>query len=180
MDIVFLDTETTGLNRDGKDRIVEISIIDGRGDILLDTLVNPQRSIPAEASKIHGITTLMCYSKPTLQDLEITICNILRGKLLVIYNSAYDCSFLSPMMISEPIQIDCCMTRFARFWGDWIDHHRDYKRKTLEFAAKQAGHKWRGKSHRALSDAQACRTVWRYLDAVDKMMEDEIKFEILF
>src|SRR5579862_3701990 len=49
---VVLDTETTGL---GEDYIVEIAVLDTAGRTLLDTLVNAQVPIPAEASAIHGI-----------------------------------------------------------------------------------------------------------------------------
>lgn len=52
-DVVFLDTETTGLGAQAE--IVDIAAIDGHGQILMDTLVRPTRSIPREASNIHGI-----------------------------------------------------------------------------------------------------------------------------
>ncbi|WP_218184224.1 3'-5' exonuclease [Streptomyces sp. PKU-EA00015] len=50
----ILDTETTGLEWDAK--IVEISVTDGAGSVLLDTLVHPGGPIPEEATAIHGIT----------------------------------------------------------------------------------------------------------------------------
>ena len=54
---VFLDTETTGLNDLAE--IVEISILDDDGLVLLDTLVRPRRPIPADAIRIHGIRNEM-------------------------------------------------------------------------------------------------------------------------
>ena len=41
---VYLDTETTGLSASRGDKIVEISIIDDKGNVLIDTLVNPERN----------------------------------------------------------------------------------------------------------------------------------------
>ena len=45
---VYLDTETTGL--DEQSEIVEISLIDSDGSVLLDTLVKPLERIPAGAT----------------------------------------------------------------------------------------------------------------------------------
>ena len=52
LNCAILDTETTGLYDDAE--IVEISIIDENGGVLLDTLVKPLKPIPAEATAIHG------------------------------------------------------------------------------------------------------------------------------
>ena len=43
---IFLDTETTGLNRAGDDDVLEVSVINDAGDVLLDTLVQPMFTIP--------------------------------------------------------------------------------------------------------------------------------------
>lgn len=51
---VFVDTETTGLNKD--DEIIENYIVDAYGAILLDSLVKPTKPIPPEATMINGIT----------------------------------------------------------------------------------------------------------------------------
>lgn len=40
---IFIDTETTGLNKDGTDEVLEIAIVDSDGMTLLDTLVRPVR-----------------------------------------------------------------------------------------------------------------------------------------
>ena len=50
---VYLDTETTGL--DPKDEIVEISIVDEDGSVLLEKFVRPSMPIPREATRIHGL-----------------------------------------------------------------------------------------------------------------------------
>lgn len=51
---VYLDTETTGLG--STDEIIEISIIDDDGSTLLETLVKPSQPIPADSTRVHGIT----------------------------------------------------------------------------------------------------------------------------
>ena len=52
-DRLWAIAETTGL--DGNAEIVEISCVNGRGDVLLDTLVRPAGPIPADATAIHRI-----------------------------------------------------------------------------------------------------------------------------
>ena len=50
---LILDTETTGFDNA---EIVKIVVIDPLGEALLNTLVQPAISIPAEVTEIHGIT----------------------------------------------------------------------------------------------------------------------------
>ena len=57
MQTFFLDTETTGLHPP-HDKLVEVAIIDEAGDVVLDTLVNPERPI-GFATQIHGISDAM-------------------------------------------------------------------------------------------------------------------------
>ncbi len=69
--IVFLDLETTGLNV-ATDRIVEIALIklhpDGRQEALVRR-VNPGVPIPAEATRIHGITDADVAGEPRFAEL---------------------------------------------------------------------------------------------------------------
>ncbi len=51
---IYLDTETTGLER--SDEIIEISIVDDEGQVVFDSLVKPSQPIPADSTRIHGIT----------------------------------------------------------------------------------------------------------------------------
>ncbi len=54
---LIVDTETTGLlSKDPETKIVSLSMINTRGQVVLAGLVNPERPIPLEVQKIHGIT----------------------------------------------------------------------------------------------------------------------------
>ncbi|WP_275897043.1 exonuclease domain-containing protein, partial [Klebsiella pneumoniae] len=53
-DYVIIDTETTGLK--DFDEIIEITIINMRGEILLNSLVKPSRLIPPGVTEINNIT----------------------------------------------------------------------------------------------------------------------------
>ena len=153
---VFLDTETTGLSPARGDAIVEIAIVDERGRTLLDTLVNPQRSIPWEASNVHGISDDMVRNQPTLAQVMPRVLKIISAKLVVIYNASFDAPFF-PGSLGEATDVACAMRRFASIvGGSWWK---------LAEAAEHVGHRWTGDAHRALADAQACRSVWSWLES---------------
>ena len=163
--LIFLDTETTGLNRTGEDRIVEITIINDNCETLINTLVNPEMPIPSDASAVHGITDEMVREYPTLDDLTPGLAAIMTGMTVVIYNKDYDVSFLPESVINAAAKIKCCMDRFAPIYGDWNDYYKNYKWQPLIVAANYVGHDWRGvAAHRALADCIATRAVWRWLD----------------
>jgi DNA polymerase III subunit epsilon len=86
-DYLVLDTETTGLH-DGE--IVQIAIINQSGDVLLDTFVKPVYTIPADATRIHGITDAMVKDAPGWADVLPVVYTLLNGKHVVIYNAVYD------------------------------------------------------------------------------------------
>ena len=162
-DIVFLDTETTGLYPP-MDKIVEIAIIDGNGKILLNSLVNPEREIPLEVINIHRIDNEMVKSSPILKNLEPELFEILNDKKLIVYNLNFDIRFLSQSVVRSIKEKHCCMLRFAPVYGEWNQYHGNYKWKSLSTATNHVGYKWEGNAHRALADTLACRAVWNYLE----------------
>lgn len=160
---LFLDTETTGLNPHYGDELVEIAIVDSEGNTLLNTFVKPtQNAYWNEAQKIHGITPAMVENAPTFEELKATITQICKGKTVVIYNASFDLSFLDDCLVDS--QVECCMERFAEFYGEWNDYFENYKWQNLSIASAYVGYKFEGKAHRALADTLACRSVWNYLN----------------
>lgn len=153
---LFLDTETTGLSPAAGDSVVEIAIVDAAGRTVIDTLVNPGRAIPWQATKVHGITDEMVRRQPTLNQLMPRIRQIVSKEIVVIYNSSFDAPFF-PGQLREALAVECAMRRFtaATGGGRW---------KKLDVAARHAGHRWTGDAHRALADALACRSVWSWLE----------------
>jgi DNA polymerase III epsilon subunit-like protein len=152
---LYLDTETTGLHAGGADTIVEIAIVDEKGNALINTLVNPRRTIPWFASNVHGISDSMVKGMPTLDDLLPLISKLIKGHQLVIYNAPFDISFF-PTRLREAKSVECAMRRFANTIGG--------RARKLDFAAAHVGHIWTGEAHRALADTLACRSVWQWLE----------------
>ena len=159
---IFLDTETTGLHPP-KDKIVEISIIDGDGMPLINTLVNPGRPI-GFATTIHGIDDAMVADSPTIEDLMPDILAIVRGSHLVIYNAAYDTRFF-PCGLSDASEISCAMKRYAKIRGEMNPRFGDYRWHKLTAAAEHIGYEWEGTAHRALADTLATRAVWNWMES---------------
>lgn len=155
---LILDTETTGL--DERAEIIEISIIDCTGQVLLDTLVKPTSPIPAEATRIHGITNEMVAEAPTWPEVIRKFEEIVIGRDLVIYNADYDLriidqtSNLHNILETLWLEAECTMLAYAEFYGQWDDYREQWKWQRLGNAAKQQGVVIEGTAHRALADCK--------------------------
>ena len=98
MNEVFLDTETTGLSfRDGH-KIIEIACIETQDLIatgkVFHKLLNPQRSIPEEAFKIHGFSQKFLNDKETFSEIADEFIKFVTGKKIIIHNAGFDLGFL--------------------------------------------------------------------------------------
>ena len=107
--ICFFDLETTGVNI-SQDRIVEISILkvypDGKEE-RYTRLVNPTIPIPAEVTKIHGISDADVADKPTFKELAKEIHNLIKDSDLGGFNSnRFDIPLLAEEMLRADIDFD--------------------------------------------------------------------------
>ena len=98
MSEVFLDTETTGLSfRDGH-RIVEIACIETQNLIptgnTFHKLINPKRSVPNEAYKVHGFSEEFLKDKQTFDEIADELLNFIKDKKIIIHNAPFDLGFL--------------------------------------------------------------------------------------
>lgn len=161
-DVLFLDTETTGLNSSAE--IVEIAVVDGLGRTLLDTLVRPRRPIPSDAIAIHGITNAMVASAPSWVDVYPALSAMLGdAHSVVIYNADFDLRMLSqtnhPYRFPLPaVHYDCAMKQFAAFRGVWNARYKAYRWHSLTDAARFLQVRMDG-PHRAANDTRLCRLV---------------------
>jgi len=98
--IVFFDLETTGVDIQ-EDRIVQFAAIrinlDGTRSHL-KTYVNPGRSIPAEATEIHGITDEMVANEPPFSEIADPVCSFFAGCDIGGYNVV---KFDIPILLNE-------------------------------------------------------------------------------
>ena len=96
---IFFDTETTGLDADKGDRIIEIGcleMVDRRmtGNNL-HLYLNPERSSHPDALKVHGLTDDFLADKPKFADVADDLLQFLAGAEVVIHNAGFDVSFVN-------------------------------------------------------------------------------------
>ncbi|OGR63208.1 MAG: hypothetical protein A2X31_10905 [Elusimicrobia bacterium GWB2_63_22] len=92
----FVDVETTGLSPRAA-RVCEVAAISFRGVDrvgMLAELVNPGMPIPAEVSKIHGITDAMVKDSPSFGGVAPRLLAMLENSVVVAHNAEFDLGFL--------------------------------------------------------------------------------------
>ena len=98
MNEVFLDTETTGLSYREGHKIVEIACIETKDLIptgnVFHKLINPKRSMPDAAFKIHGFSEEFLKDKETFDQIADEFKKFINEKKIIIHNSSFDLGFL--------------------------------------------------------------------------------------
>ena len=95
---IVLDTETTGFDPQGGDRIVEIGAVElynhmPTGEVY-HVYINPERSMPQEAFEVHGLGDDFLRDKPVFSEIAQSFVDFVRGDKMVIHNAAFDMKFL--------------------------------------------------------------------------------------
>tara|TARA_B110000211_G_scaffold230922_1_gene291454 strand:+ start:801 stop:1460 length:660 start_codon:yes stop_codon:yes gene_type:complete len=95
---VFLDTETTGLSFREGHKIVEIACIETKDLIptgnVFHKFINPKRSMPDPAFKIHGFSEEFLKNKETFDKIADEFINFIKEKKIIIHNASFDTGFL--------------------------------------------------------------------------------------
>jgi len=96
---IVLDTETTGLDPKTGDRLVEIGCVEvlnrfptGKS---YHVYINPDRSMPAEAYAVHGLSEAFLADKPRFDDIADSFVAFLGDAKLVIHNAQFDMGFIN-------------------------------------------------------------------------------------
>jgi len=96
---VILDTETTGVDPASGHRVVEIGcieLIDGvRSGQFFQAYLNPERDMPEEAFRIHGISGEFLKDKPGFAEIVDSFLTFIADSPLVIHNAAFDMRFIN-------------------------------------------------------------------------------------
>jgi len=98
---IVLDTETTGLDYNKGDRIVEIGAIELINHIptgkTFHSYLNPliEREMPHEAFNIHGLTTEFLSNKPLFSEVVESLLSFLGNSNLIIHNAKFDIGFIN-------------------------------------------------------------------------------------
>ncbi|MXP26464.1 DNA polymerase III subunit epsilon [Altererythrobacter indicus] len=97
-EIVF-DTETTGLDPKTGDRMVEMGCVELVNRVptgnSYHAYYNPERSMPAEAENVHGLSEAFLADKPLFRDCAQELLDFLGDSPLVAHNAQFDFGFLN-------------------------------------------------------------------------------------
>lgn len=96
---IVLDTETTGLDPRGGDRIVEIGCVELVNHIPTGQewhcYIDPQRDMPQGAFEVHGLSAEFLSGKPLFADITDAFLEFIADDRLIIHNASFDLGFLN-------------------------------------------------------------------------------------
>jgi DNA polymerase-3 subunit epsilon len=96
---VIFDTETTGLDPKTGDRMVEIGCVEMIGRVetgrTFHAYFNPERDMPIEAERVHGLSSDFLATKPRFAEVADELLEFLGDAPLVAHNAGFDFGFLN-------------------------------------------------------------------------------------
>jgi DNA polymerase-3 subunit epsilon len=96
---VLFDTETTGFDPLTGDRVIEIAAIELINDLptgeQFHALLDPERDIPSDSTRIHGITNFHVEGKPKFAEIADAMLAFFDDAPLVAHNAPFDFNFIS-------------------------------------------------------------------------------------
>ncbi len=96
---VIFDTETTGLDPATGDRIIEIAAIELIRELptsrVFHRLVDPERDVPEEATRIHGFCRADLAGKPRFHEIAEEFLDFVGEDPLIAHNAPFDFAFLN-------------------------------------------------------------------------------------
>ena len=95
---ILFDTETTGLDPAGGDRVIEIAALELIDDLptgrQYHVLIDPERDIPEEAARVHGYSRAHLLGKPKFVEAVDAFLAFIGDDPLVAHNAVFDFGFL--------------------------------------------------------------------------------------
>ena len=100
---IVLDTETTGLDPATGDRVIEIAAIELSNLVPTGrewhTLLDPERDVPEESTRVHDFTAEMLRGKPTFDTVAEEMLDFLGPDPIVAHNAPFDFGFLDAELV---------------------------------------------------------------------------------
>jgi len=125
---IVLDTETTGFDPRTGDRLIEVGCIEIH-DLLptgrtFHRLVNPERLIPADAIRVHGITDDKVRDAPKFAEIVTDLMAFIGDAPVIAHNAQFDRNFIDhecgrcgQALLQESRWIDTLQLAQKRFPG---------------------------------------------------------------
>lgn len=160
MQIIFLDTESTGL--DPRARLIQLAYKNQSTGELVNELFNPGIKIPFEAMAVHHITQAMVADKPAFAESAAfpALKALLAENILVAHNAPFDIMILNNEGVTVPHFIDT--VRVAQHVLKSPSYQLQYLRYSLDLQAE-------GKAHDALGDITVLEAFFNHLVATIRL-----------
>ena len=168
---VVFDIETTGLSKEIESitEIGAVKVVDGKIIDRFSTFVNPERPIPAEITKLTGITNEMVADAPVITEILPKFLEFCQDAVLVAHNANFDTGFIRLNAERK------CGIEVKNTVLDTLELSRallpELKKHKLDIVCEQLGVSLEG-HHRAVNDAEATAEV--FLKFIDMLVEKEI------
>ena len=168
---VVFDIETTGLSKETESitEIGAVKVVDGKIIDRFSTFVNPERPIPAEITKLTGITNEMVADAPVITEILPKFLEFCQDAVLVAHNANFDTGFIRLNAERK------CGIEVKNTVLDTLELSRallpELKKHKLDIICEKLGVSLEG-HHRAVNDAEATAEV--FLKFIDMLVEKEI------
>jgi len=157
----ILDIETTGLSP-ANEKIIEIAVFIHDGTKVTEefhTLINPEKNIPYNITRLTGITNEMVEDAPKFWQVAKDLVLLTEGKSIVAHNASFDYNFIRTEFKNLGYSYKrerLCTVKLSR---KIIPHHRSY---SLGKLCTDLNIKIDGR-HRAAGDAYATVLLFEHL-----------------
>jgi len=160
---LVLDTETTGLEYDNGDRVVEIGIIELDNHIqtgnFFHCYINPERQSDSKAEKVHGLSREFLSDKPLFNEIAEDFIKFISDSKIIIHNAAFDIGFLNSELqrcnipeINEDLVVDTLILAKKKFIGQSVSLDALCRKYNIDLSDR--------KTHGALKDAKLLSLVY--------------------
>ncbi len=177
-DVLILDTETTGLDSDAE--VIEVSVINTRGDLRMDELALPVDGVPQGAANIHGLTLARLRQLGARQwrvvnaELRAVLAD---ASLVLVYNASYDRRLLEQTCVRHGLSLPtvpwrCVMLEYADLRREPNPKGHGWKWHKLDEACHYEGVS-SSQEHRALSDTRMTLALMRTVVAKENAITEE-------
>ena len=160
---LVLDTETTGLDYENGDRIVEIGVVELKNHIqtgnYFHCYLNPERKSDPKAEKVHGLTQEFLSDKPLFNQIAEEFVKFISDSKIIIHNAAFDVGFLNSELrkcnmseINNDLVIDTLKLAKKKFIGQSVNLDTLCRRFNIDISKREV--------HGALKDAKLLSLVY--------------------
>ena len=160
---LVLDTETTGLDFNNGDRVVEIGVVELKNHIqtgnYFHCYINPERKSDPKAEKIHGLTQEFLSDKPLFNEIAEEFVKFISDSKIIIHNAAFDVGFLNAELkkinmveINESLILDTLALAKKKFVGQSVSLDALCRKYSIDISDREI--------HGALKDAKLLSLVY--------------------